>query len=223
MSPTAKQLVVLGHETPNRLVSVAPFGVGLGTIFQLVPSHRSINVLASTDVDARTETSPTAKQLVGLEQATASSSGSLSTASDTGLGLGTIDQPEPSHRWINVPCAPPPTAKQLVGVAHATPARSPTGGPAGLGLGETDQRNAAPDGDAPIATAPPIRASTARSRTDRELCRPLDRTIGRIKPHSPANDPRTAHTVKPYVTCGKRLGVFGQGPVKRAVLFAREA
>jgi hypothetical protein len=34
-SPTAKQLVVLGHDTPLRLLEVAPLGIGLATIEQL--------------------------------------------------------------------------------------------------------------------------------------------------------------------------------------------
>jgi hypothetical protein len=73
-SPTAKQLVGLGHDTLNRLTSAAPFGVGLGTIDQAVPFHRSINVFALIDVDANDAVSPTAKQLVALEHATPFSS-----------------------------------------------------------------------------------------------------------------------------------------------------
>jgi hypothetical protein len=190
VSPTAKQLVAPGHEIPDRLVAVAPFGAGLGTMFQLVPFHRSISGASLSDTPAKVDSSPTAKQFVALEQATPFRSTSPSTPLGTGLGLGTIDQTDPSHRSINVPWSPPPTAKQLVGVVHATAERPPSGGPAGLGLGETDQRNAAPDGDALNATTPVINARTVASRSARETRNFRDRLIGRIKPHSPANDPR---------------------------------
>lgn len=43
-SPTALQLVVLGHDTPDRTESVVPAGLGLVTIDQLVPSQCSTNV-----------------------------------------------------------------------------------------------------------------------------------------------------------------------------------
>jgi hypothetical protein len=53
--PTAKQLVAVGHDTLARLPERPPRGLGLSTIVQRVPSHRSTKVLAD-DV-------PTAKQL----------------------------------------------------------------------------------------------------------------------------------------------------------------
>jgi hypothetical protein len=46
--PTAKQLVVLGHDTPFRTLSAAPLGLGLVTMDQLVPFQRSANVLFVT-------------------------------------------------------------------------------------------------------------------------------------------------------------------------------
>ena len=42
--PTARQLVVLAHETRLTSTANAPEGVGLETIDQLVPFHRSISV-----------------------------------------------------------------------------------------------------------------------------------------------------------------------------------
>ena len=42
--PTAKQLVRLGQDTPFRMLSAVPVGLGLGMMDQLVPSQRSTNV-----------------------------------------------------------------------------------------------------------------------------------------------------------------------------------
>jgi hypothetical protein len=43
--PTAKQLVVVGHETPLSVDSVAPLAFGLVMIDQVVPFHCSTNEL----------------------------------------------------------------------------------------------------------------------------------------------------------------------------------
>src|SRR5207237_10542140 len=66
--PTAKQLVVLVHDTPYRgLLSPVALGLGLGTIAQLVPSRRSTNGLISVSWAPRLWPKfPTARQLVVL-------------------------------------------------------------------------------------------------------------------------------------------------------------
>src|SRR5437016_2271349 len=74
-TPTAKQLVVLGHDT-----LFSPPTLGLGTIAQLVPFHRSIRA------------PPTAKQLVVLVHDTLDSP----PTAPGGLGLGTITNGGPA-------------------------------------------------------------------------------------------------------------------------------
>jgi hypothetical protein len=85
---------VLGHDTPLRLLLVAPFGLGLVTIDQLVPFQCSTNVLVVEPVVEL----PTAKQLVVLRHATP-----LKLAAESlGLGLATIDQLVPFQCSTNV-------------------------------------------------------------------------------------------------------------------------
>ena len=93
-SPTALQLVGLGHETPFSPLNVAPLGLGLATIDQAVPFQRSVNVLLVKPA----EDEPTAKQLVGLGHDTAKSA--LCVA-PLGFGLATIDQVAPSQCSAN--------------------------------------------------------------------------------------------------------------------------
>jgi hypothetical protein len=76
--PTTKQLVVLGHDTPNRAASI---GLGIVVIFQLDPFQ------CSTTPRPKSLT-PTAKQFVGLGHDTPTSSGEVEPL---GLGLGTTD------------------------------------------------------------------------------------------------------------------------------------
>jgi hypothetical protein len=119
--PTAKQLVVLGHATPFRRLIAAPAGLGLGTIDQLVPFHRSTNVVVAPLASEL----PTAKQLVGLVHATSESVDPVVAA--TGAGTGTTTQLAPFQRWP-IKCLGEvdlPTATQLVLLAHATAARLP--------------------------------------------------------------------------------------------------
>ena len=65
--PTAKQLVVVGHDKPFKAVEVDPVGLGLATTAQLVPFHCSTNDFST--VPSKEE--PTAKQLVVLGHDTA--------------------------------------------------------------------------------------------------------------------------------------------------------
>ncbi len=82
MYPTAKQLVLLVHDTSKRTSYVE--GLGLDTTAQLVPFQRSISV----NVPELLVVYPTAKQLVSLVHDTA-----LRMLLDPLLGLGTIDHP----------------------------------------------------------------------------------------------------------------------------------
>ena len=85
-TPTAMQPVLDEQDT---LVSASPDeseGIGLATIAQPVPSHRSVKAWLSDP--------PTAKQLVGDEHEI-SESASYEVAPES--GLGTIDQPVPSQ------------------------------------------------------------------------------------------------------------------------------
>src|SRR6187200_1092194 len=78
------QKITLAHEIPRRPDPGPELGLGLGTIDQRVPSHRSTNVFESP---ASSIEEPTAKQYVARTQDTSSSS--LSSAGR--LGDGTID------------------------------------------------------------------------------------------------------------------------------------
>ena len=49
-SPTAKQLVVLAHDTLFNSVSMSPAGFGLAMTFQLEPFHRSMNACDDSPV-----------------------------------------------------------------------------------------------------------------------------------------------------------------------------
>ena len=128
--PTAMQLVGLTHDTPLRIVDVAPTGLGLGTIDQLVPFHRSIKVFVVVLV----EYEPTAKQLEGVAHDTPFNFATMLAGSTA--GLGSTDQAVPFQRSKSgLIAAPPnesPTAKQLVVDGHDTPSNSlrepPVGG-----------------------------------------------------------------------------------------------
>ena len=61
-TPTAKQLLALGHATPRRLVEELPLGFGLAWMLQLLPFQCSASGLMVNDV----EKLPTAKQLFVL-------------------------------------------------------------------------------------------------------------------------------------------------------------
>jgi hypothetical protein len=99
--PTAKQLVVLAHETPFRTLMAMPVGLGLVTMDQVLPFHCSTSVFPSDEESAYL---PTAKQLVVVRHDTPFST--LSVA-PTGLGLGTTDQRVPFQRSISVFAAVP--------------------------------------------------------------------------------------------------------------------
>jgi hypothetical protein len=89
--PTAKQLVVLAHDTPLSVPPAARSGVAVTD--QLVPFHCSTKMSAPA--------CPIAKQLVELAHDTAVSA-SPTPDCDVGLGLATIDQLVPFHCSVNV-------------------------------------------------------------------------------------------------------------------------
>jgi len=136
LKPTAKQLVVSTHDTPKSADWVAPLGLGLVTIAQVVPFQRSTNVF-STEFDL----SPTAKQLVVSTHDTASSSALVEPS--VGFGLPTIDHLVPFQRSTNVllpeVVEKKPTAKQLDVLGHVTPSRAESVAPVGFGLATIDQ------------------------------------------------------------------------------------
>jgi hypothetical protein len=83
------------HDTPDRLLLVAPAGIGTGWIDQLLPFQRSANV----SVPALSENDPTAVQALAAVQDTEDRS--LLVAPD-GLGVGWMDQVVPFRRSANV-------------------------------------------------------------------------------------------------------------------------
>jgi hypothetical protein len=88
--PTAKQLVVLAHDTPRSVPPPVSFGIVLTD--QLVPSHCSTNVSEPA--------CPVAKQVVALAHDTAVSASKPELG--VGLGLATIDQLVPFHCSVKV-------------------------------------------------------------------------------------------------------------------------
>ena len=132
--PTAKQLVVLVHDTPLNAENTAPVGLGLMTRAQVVPFQRSTNDLTTVELLTK---EPTAKQLVAVGHETP-----LKLVVPEGLGLATIDQVvlfhcSASDFWV-VPLEEEPTAKQLVVVGHDTPFKTVEVDPARLGLATID-------------------------------------------------------------------------------------
>ena len=120
--PTALQFVVLGHDTLSRPLEVTPLGLGLATIDQLVPFHRSTKVAPA---DPSGEEPPTASQFVVLTHDTPLRSVSREPV---GSGLVTTDHVVPFQCSANA-CALEsmltsyPTALQIVVLGHDTLAR----------------------------------------------------------------------------------------------------
>jgi hypothetical protein len=134
--PTAKHVVVVGHDTPLRPLPDAPAGLGLASIDHVVPFHSSTNVLGG----AAAVNVPTAKHRVVVGHDTPARP---LLVAPTGLGLATIDQVVPFHCSTKVFVAEPvvnvPTAMQLVGLGHATPPRELLIAPAGWAVVSIDQ------------------------------------------------------------------------------------
>jgi hypothetical protein len=135
--PTAMQLDTVEHEMPARFAETAPAGIGMLTIDQLVPFHRSTSGRCAQHVAGA---EPTAKQLVVLAQETAESE--LSDVD--GFRLVEVLQLVPFQRSM-MACAcsevvdAVPTAKQPAVVAHETELRAYDQYPAGFVVGTVDQ------------------------------------------------------------------------------------
>ena len=119
-NPTAVQDLGDGHDTPTSRLRVAPAGLGVRWIAQLLPFHRSASV-ASTP--ARFVNDPTAVQDLGDVHDTPSR---LLLVAPAGFGVRWIDQLVPFHRSASVAAAPVrlvknPTAVQELRDTHATP------------------------------------------------------------------------------------------------------
>ena len=83
------------HAMPVKSVWIFPGGVGLLTIDQRFPSHRSVSVLAHEAVVSF----PTAAQLVPVGHEIALK---VAKFSPGGFGLATIDHLDPFHSSISV-------------------------------------------------------------------------------------------------------------------------
>jgi len=113
--PTAKHLVVVGHDT----LDIVPFGVA--TRDQPVPVGRSMSA------------GPTPKHFVAVAHDT------LKSVAFDGVGLGAgsavADQLVPSQCSLSAVTSPTlPTAKQFVGLEHPTPRNRLSGEMTGVGL-----------------------------------------------------------------------------------------
>ncbi len=126
--PTAKQLVTDRHVTSCSSALNAPGGLGLVTIDQLVPFHRSISARLPF------RKAPTAKQSVALTHETPCR---FASGDPLGSVVGTIDQLPATLRSISVrvPLSDDPTAVQSA--AHTTDHN--TLAPDRLGLASIDQ------------------------------------------------------------------------------------
>ena len=135
--PTAKQLVVLAHDTPFKC-RWPPVRFGWAAIAQLLPFQRSISVLYGPVMFLRV---PTAKQNVALGHETPAKVEILPSVE---FGLETIAQVLPFQRSMSVLAElvvfhfHVPTAKQLVAAGHDTPDSWLEVAPAGFGLATTD-------------------------------------------------------------------------------------
>ncbi len=96
------------HDTAVSMLTCVP-GLSLGTIVQLVPSHRSATV-------APGKVCPTASQSVALRQSTESSNASPAG----GCAIDVEDQADPFHSSAKTAVALFPTAMQKELVTHDT-------------------------------------------------------------------------------------------------------
>ncbi|MDQ6744435.1 MAG: hypothetical protein M3Z27_00200 [Actinomycetota bacterium] len=123
------------QDTPLRLTFVAPIGMGVLWIVQLVPSQPSIRGVVVLVVPLVLTEIPTAVQAVGEVQDTA-----LRLLLELPIGMGALWalQLVPSQRSIKgvvvvpLPSRELPTAVQAVGEVHDTPLRLLLLAPAGL-------------------------------------------------------------------------------------------
>jgi hypothetical protein len=131
-SPTALQVLVEEHDTPARALVVAPAGLGVEGIVQLVPFQLSAS---GTSVLELSPESPTAVQALTEGHDTASSG---LYATSLGLGVDWIAQLVPFQLSASVVSTEAvklsPTAVQTLLDGHDTPSSSLVAAPAGLGV-----------------------------------------------------------------------------------------
>jgi len=202
-SPTEKQLVVVGHDTPTRNAPGRPVGFGLGMIDQPVPFQCSASVVAGDGPESSEfAAEPTATQLVGLGHDTPSSAMS---GSAFGFGLRMTDQPDPSQCSTNVfasmngPVVLPflPTAKQSLGLGHDTSNNNDAGRAFGFWVVMIDHTEPVLVADATFPSPPPINQTdtttmTADHRRERGDQRGRTCRSGRTMPSLPfAHGPKT--------------------------------
>lgn len=130
MLPTAVQALADVHDTPRRLATSVPAGMGVGWIFQLEPFQRSAN---DRSVSKLVSYVPTAVQLVAVVHATPYKE----STPRTGLGVGWTFQLLPFQRSASVTSPPllpdAPTAVQAVADVQLTPSSLAPVAPVGRG------------------------------------------------------------------------------------------
>jgi hypothetical protein len=132
-NPTAVHDIGDPHETASSWLLLAPAGLGVRWIAQLVPAHCSARVAPASD--------PTAAQATVDAHDTPTRA---LLAATVGLGVGWIDQFAPFPSSANVPTVPAwlvenPTAAQKLRDVHETPSSPLPLAPAGFGVGWIDQ------------------------------------------------------------------------------------
>jgi hypothetical protein len=140
--PTAQQSEVLTQATPERRENVEGFGLGVGTMDQMLPFHCSIKVWPVPPLWLKLSLKPTVQQSAALRQATPE----RLLVCEVVLGVGTMDQALPFQCSIKVCCrevfplgtVAVPTAQQSEASTQATPERLLACGLL-LGVGTTDQ------------------------------------------------------------------------------------
>ena len=134
-SPTATHFEALVHATPRSSAVKAFAGIGLGTIDQAVPSHRSTSAAVAPSIAERLSAEPVAKQLASEVHEIENSSAPIGEAA-----FGATDQLVPSKRSMTPSV---PTAKHDDTLGHDTASSAtPTGsGPETIDQAVPSQRS----------------------------------------------------------------------------------
>jgi hypothetical protein len=126
--PTATHAVADVHVTPLRLLLVAPVGLGVGSVVQMLPFQRSTNVRRLSPASLEF---PTAMQSVAEVHATLAR---LLVRAPLGLGVGWIVHVMPFQCSASVVPSLDPTAVHAVTEVHETPLRLLLVAPLGAGV-----------------------------------------------------------------------------------------
>ena len=129
MLPTAVHALGEVHETAFRKAPGLP-EVGVGWMFQAVPSHRS--VIVPTELPELSKATPTAVHAEGEVHATPFRT---LPAAPAGLGVRVMRHAVPSHRSARVPPVDCPTDMHDEGEVQATPLSWAPRAPSGLAVG----------------------------------------------------------------------------------------